>query len=294
MLKPGWSSASFLVYLGGLTVLGAAVAALSYLSGHFGDAAYAAWSLLVLVALGGIAYLSRARDRLVAGVFAFAAVAAFAGFVAALWTWWGWLPGGSGTGSARSPFSGFHVGLLALELLTLVAAVAALRTFRFPLLAWTIAVTAWLFVTDLISNGGNWSAWVTLVYGVALLGAARVLDRRPDAFWLHVVSGLTIGGALLYFWHSGNWHWSFIAVGGVLYIWIAATTGRSSWAVLGALGLFMAATHFAIEWWHQGLPFLFVSSDSSPPRSWVPPVVFAVLGFVLVAFGLAVKRHERE
>jgi hypothetical protein len=37
--KPVWTTSSFLVYAGGLTVLFAAIGALSYLSGQFGAAA---------------------------------------------------------------------------------------------------------------------------------------------------------------------------------------------------------------------------------------------------------------
>ena len=38
--KPVWTTSSFLIYLGGLTVLGAAIAALSYLANNYGDFGY--------------------------------------------------------------------------------------------------------------------------------------------------------------------------------------------------------------------------------------------------------------
>ena len=53
--KPRWTTASYLIYAGGLTVLGAALGALAYLSSQYGDAAYAGWALLVLVVLYGLA-----------------------------------------------------------------------------------------------------------------------------------------------------------------------------------------------------------------------------------------------
>ena len=37
--KPRWTTASYLIYAGGLTVLGAALGALAYLSSQYGDAA---------------------------------------------------------------------------------------------------------------------------------------------------------------------------------------------------------------------------------------------------------------
>ena len=53
VLKPVWTTSSFLIYPGGLTVLGAALVALSYLAGQYGDVAYVGWALLVLVVLEG-------------------------------------------------------------------------------------------------------------------------------------------------------------------------------------------------------------------------------------------------
>ena len=44
--KPVWTTASFLVYVGGLTVLGAALGALGYIAANSGKAAFAGWSLL--------------------------------------------------------------------------------------------------------------------------------------------------------------------------------------------------------------------------------------------------------
>ena len=114
-------------------------------------------------------------------------------FAAALERWFGWL---ANTGR---PFDGFHVSLFVLELLALVAALVALSRYRFPLLSGLAAAAGWFFVTDLISNGGNWTAIVTIVVGLVLLGVGVAVDggpSRPYGFWVHVVAGLTIGGRL--------------------------------------------------------------------------------------------------
>ena len=93
VLKPVWTTSSFLIYLGGVTVLVSALVALSYLSGQYGDFAYVCWTLLVLVVLKAIALGFRRRGLwLTGGIFGFATVLAFAAFVAALWKWFGWLP----------------------------------------------------------------------------------------------------------------------------------------------------------------------------------------------------------
>src|SRR5207302_172742 len=184
---------------GALTVPASAVAALEYLHGSYGNAAWAGWSALVLAVLAAIAVSFRQRGHwLTAGLFAFATVAAWGFFVGALERWWGWLPS-----SSNPAFSGFHPGLLLLELL--------------------------------------------------ILGAALV------------------------------------------FVSVAASTGRSSWAVLGTVGLILSAVHFAIEWTRVGFYFLPIVGGGASPgatRGWVPSLVFAVLGFLLVTLGLVVGRRR--
>jgi hypothetical protein len=288
---PRWATWSFLIYAGGFTVLGSALGWLAYFSSHYGDAAYAAWAFVVFVLLRGAAHaFLRRGQRVASGVFALAGVAGFAAFVGALFTWFGWL-GPQGTSST---FRGFDTARLALELLTLAVAAASLRTFRYPLLMLPVALVSWVFATDLVSNGGDWSAVVTLIIGLLFLGGALGADggpRRPYGFWLHVASGLLIGGSLLHFWHSGNVDWILIVLASLVYVRLAASLGRSSWAVLGTLGLLLAAVHFALEWASVSIPFF--GSAGHHTRAWVPPLVFALTGALIVALGLAAERRER-
>jgi hypothetical protein len=290
--KPTWTTASFLLYAGALTVLVSAVAALEYLHRSYGQAAWVGWSALVLAILAAIAIWFRRRGHwLTAGLFAVATLAAWGLFAGALERWWGWLPA-----TSTSAFSGFHAGLLLLELLIVAGAVVELRGYRFPLLVLPACVAAWLFVTDLVSNGGGWSAIVTIVVGLGYLLAGSTLDhgpRRPYGFWLHLVAGFLIGGSLLFFWHSGDFKWALLAIGALVFISLAASTGRSSWAVLGTVGLLLSAGHFAIEWTRVGYSILFAGViPSSGSRGWVPPLVYAFVGFLLVALGLLVGRRR--
>jgi hypothetical protein len=292
--KPTWTTASFLLYAGALTVLASAVAALEYLHGSYGQAAWVGWSALVLAILAAIAVSFRRRGYwLTAGLFAFATLAAWGVFAGALERWWGWLPA-----TSNSAFSGFHPGLLLLELLILAGAVIELRGYRFPLLVLPACVVAWLFVTDLVSNGGDWSAIVTIVVGLGYLLAGSTLDhgpRRPYGFWMHLVAGFLIGGSLLFFWHSGDFKWALLAIGALVFISVAASTGRSSWAVLGTVGLLLSAGHFAIEWSRVGFSIVFAGVvPSSGPRGWVAPLVYAFVGFLLVALGLIVGRRRAQ
>ena len=290
MRKPRWSTASYLLYAGGLTVLFAALGALTYLSTQYGDAAYAGWAALILVVLYGIAHALKRQGRwTAAGVFAFASVIAWAAFVGALWTWFGWLHGNS-----ANSFSSFSFARLSLELLVLVAALDDLRRFRFPFIAAISAFVGWFFVVDLISGGGNWTAVVTLFVGLAYFAAGSVSDK-PSAFWLHFAAGALIGGSLLYWWHSGDTSWSLISVASLVFVLIADRARRASWAVFGTLGFFMAATHFSAEWSTAHLHL-----SLSPPglgnfRGWVPSLVFAFVGFLLVALGLySLRRHPAD
>ncbi len=288
VLHPRWSAWSFLVYAGGLALLGATGAWLTYLAAHSGSAGYAGWSLVVLALLGALATgLRRRAHRVAAGVLAFVAVIAFVAFLSALWTWFGWE-----SASPTSSFHGFHLARLLLEALWLVAALVALRTFRFPLLVAQVVLAAWVVVTDLLSNGGGWSAVVTLFVGLVYLAIAFAVDAgaaRPYGFWLHLAAGVLIGGSLLWFWHGGNVEWTLITIAAVLFVFFSQAADRSSWAVLGAIGLLFASVHFALEWTHVRL--IFFTGGSAAERPWVSPLVFTCLGLVLVGLGVALSRR---
>jgi hypothetical protein len=307
--QPRWSNASFLLYAGGLIVLGAAVEALTQLGRDYSDVAFVGWAALVFGVFAAFALLFRRIGSWIAGgIFAFSAVAGWGVLVGALERWFGWLP------HETPSFSGFHAGLLLLALFVLAGALVALRSFRFPLLVGPVVAACWYFATDLVSGGGNGSAVVALVVGLVLFRVARAVDAgaaRPYGFWLHVAAGVAVAGALLWFWHSSDTDWALVAVAGILYIWVAEVVKRSSYAVLGAYGLYLVATHFADKWSRAAtslldvLPYLFLTpflgfgSDLGGVtprggRDWAAPLTFAFLGFVLVGIGLLLeRRHAR-
>ena len=287
-IRAPWTSASFLVYAGALTVLFSAVWLDSILSDDYASAAFAGWAALVFACALFVAFAFRRRGRpLLAGLFAFVSVALFAVFVGALEDWWGWL-------SHDSPLHGFHLSLLLLEVLTLVAALRALRVFHHPLLVLAAAGVGWYFVTDVLSSGGNWSAWVSLLFGLVLLAIAGGTNR-VYAFWLHVVSGLTIGGALLFFWHKTDWNFVLIALVGLAYVVFGGATRRSSWTVLGAAGLFLTTVHFVDKWFGDVNPLNFLFGFGEEPKhDWARPLGFVVLGFAYVVLGVVVARRERH
>jgi hypothetical protein len=285
MRKPVWKTSSFLVYAGGLTVLFASLAALGYLSGHYGRGALTAWSLLMLVVLSAIAESLRRRGRWVAaGIFAFASVIAWGFFVGAAWDWFGWLK------RWNSPFGGWSVAHLSLEFLILVAAVNDRRRWGFPFITLITAVVGWFFVTDFVSNGGEWTYVVTLFIGIAYLVGGSI-SGQPSAFWLHLVGGVLIGATLLHWWHSSDTDWALISAASLLYVGIAYVTRRSSWAVLGTVGFFGATLHYLFST-RGTATFGGVRVGVPSISGWSPSVAFACLGFWLVLLGLAARRRS--
>jgi MFS family permease len=303
-IRVPWSSASFLAYLGGFTVLFGAGTFLGVQSDEHGAGGFALAAGLTCAAVGGLAFAARrSGHRVIAGLLAFVFVVTVGVFIGALFAWFGWLPDES-----ESPFGEFNVAVLALELLTTAAAALALFVFRFSLLVFAVAAPAWFFMTDLLSNGGNWSAVVTLLFGMALfLGAllANEGGRTPGAFWLHVVSGLTIGGGLLWFFHESDLDWILVAVAGLVYIAVGDRLVRSSWVVLGAWGLLQTTSHFANKWSEIGeafffvfylFPFVFSFDEFGRPHAhpWVGPLLFAALGVLFFALALLIARRRRD
>jgi hypothetical protein len=304
-VRAPWSSASFLVYTGGLTILGAVVSLLSVQSSDHGAGGFVFWALLVLVVTSFSAFAFRRRGHFVtAGVLALSSVGAFVVFVGALLDWFGWLPHVDSLS-----FRGFHFWFLVLELLVAVTAAFALRTFGFPLLVFVIATASWFFATDLISNGGDWSAIVSIAAGLVLLVIARRMDARGStvrAFWVHVVAGLTIGGGLLWFFHEGDFDWALVALAGLIYVAVGDRLLRSSWVVLGAWGILQSTAHYADKWSDVGevffFPFFFlfpfsISFDGEygqdSGHEWAGPLVFVGGGLILIAVALLLARRRR-
>jgi hypothetical protein len=301
-LKPLWTSATFLVYAGGLTVLLGGLAALGYLSAAYGNFATAAWAFLVLAILYAIAHVLRLRDRpIAAGIFAFASVIAWGTFLVFLFRWFGWH-------GVTSSIKHFSLSRLVLWLLILAAAFDDRRRFGFPFIRVISAVVGWLFVIDLITSGGSFTAAVTLLVGFAYL-LWGTINPNPSSFWLHFVGGLLIGGSILYWCHTSDFDFAVVSVVSFVFVGIAYATKRSSWAVLGTIGFFAATNHYV-----SGSPvgvatgFFGVGSGGgsqctstatgtvctsfgSTISPWSPALALGLLGFFLVFLGLAGRRR---
>ncbi len=142
--KPVWTSSSFLIYTGGLTVLLGAAVGLVYLGYEDrGDGARVGWTLLFLVIVYGIAHALRLRNRwLAAGIFAFVSVFVWATLVLLTMRWIGWHPfnvfrpsyGGSPLRAfiPHSPFDDWSWSRLLFWVLVLAAALYDRLVFKFP------------------------------------------------------------------------------------------------------------------------------------------------------------------
>lgn len=300
-IKPIWTSASFLIYTGGLTVLLGGLAALAYLASRYGSGAMAGWSFLVLAVLSVIAHAFRTRERpIAAGIFAFASVIAWAVFIVFLFEWFGW----HGVSGSLSHWSWSR---LAFWLLVLAAAVDARRRFGFPFIRLLALVVAWLFLIDLFPSGRHWTAVITLLVGLAYLAAGAGL-REPSSFWFHLMAGLLIGGVVLYWWHTSDAQWAIVSIVALFYVGLAYGSRRSSWAVLGTIGFFAATSHYVV-----GSPTALAeqavglgsgggssctatatgtvcTSSGASISAWSPALGLGLLGFWLVLLGLAGRR----
>src|SRR3954453_756626 len=198
--KPIWTSSSFLVYTGGLTVLLGASVGLAYLASQYhGHGTQVAWTLLFFVVVAGIAHALRAGDRwLAAGIFAFVSVLVWGTLVYFTMRWIGWHPFSPGLYSYGSVFSEWSWSRMLFWILVLAAASGNRMHFKFPFIRLISAVVFWLFVSDLLTSGhGTWFAIVSLLTGLLYLMVGNVIDK-PSAFWLHLISGALIGGVFLY------------------------------------------------------------------------------------------------
>jgi hypothetical protein len=297
-IKPIWTSATFLVYAGGLTVLLGGLFALGYLAANYGSGAEAGWALLIVVILYGIAHALRLRERpIAAGIFAFASVIAWGAFVIFLFEWFGW----HGVNASLSHWSWARTFAL---LLILAAAWDDRKRFNFPFIRVISAFLGFIFVLDLLPTGGNKTAIWALLVGLAYLFGGWV-QRRPSSFWLHLVGGVLIGGAIIDWAHTSDGDFAVVSIVAFVYVLLAYATQRSSWAVLGTIGFYIATIHYLIgsptaiaEGLFGGLgtggscvatPAGETCTGGISP--WSPALAFGLLGFFLVLLGLLGRRR---
>ena len=289
-LKPRWSSASALVYLGSFVILGATSALLGVLGGDHGDWALVGYSALATVlALAFAHWLEQSGRAVAAGVLATLAVVFFAIFVGSV---------ENAIGILDAEFKDYQPASLLLEALTIAAALVALRRFRAPLLVLPIAVTFWIAVADLgsLGSGGKAGEVLSILVGIALILAAVTVDRagrEPYGLWLHVVGGLALGGGVLSL-VGNDLAWAFVGLLSLAYVAAAYLLARSSYAVLGTIGILATTTYFTLNGFSLFGEFLPVGSgeihEGSGLDPWQVALSFVAAGLVIVVLGLVEDR----
>lgn len=300
--KPIWNTSTFLVYTGGLTVLGGGLGALAYLASQYhGNGQRTAWALLIFVALYAVAYVLRRADRpIAAGIFAFISVIAWIALVIFDFEWWGW----NGVNASERQWSWASVAAI---LLILFAAWDARRRFRFPFIRLISAFFFFALVLQVMPAGGNWSAFWALAVGFLYLVVGNVTDK-PSAFWLHLVGGGLIGGAIIYWCHTTDFDFAVVSFMSLVFVVWAYWTSRSSWAFWGTVGFFIASVHYLVgspTSLAQGLVGVgqICTSSGGPAlcqsagphiSAWSFPLGFGLLGFWLVLLGMVGKRRRHK
>lgn len=292
-IRPRWSSSSFLLYAGALVVLVAMLALLGWLANDYGEGAFFGWSALVWVISAAVAAaLKLSSDRVAAGLFGLVSLVAFIVFTGSFLDLIGLLDLDEG------PIEGFDVGRLLLYLVAMIAAIAAIARFRFPLLGLVATIAGWLFVVDLVSGGGDWSAVVAIFLGLFLM-LIGIGAETAYGFWIHFVAGLSIAGGFLYLWHSSDWEWILIALVALFLLAIAGGLQRASYAVLAATLLFLAWSHFVEDWLDDSslspdlLPIGPEGGSGGGEDVWQRALLYGLYGVALVAVGLWLDRRRR-
>lgn len=287
-LRPRWSSASALVYLGGFVILAAVSALLGILSDDHGDWALVGYSLLACAAALVLALALEQSGRAVgAGVLATLAVVFFTVFVAGL---------EDGLGILDFDIDDYQPATLVVEGLAIAASLVALRRFRAPLLVLPIAVTIWITVVDLgsIASWGDAGEVLSLLTGAALMAAGVAVDRAgrdPFGLWLHLVGGIAFGGAVLALVGS-DVTWVLVGLLSLVYVAVAYLLARSSYAVLGTIGILATTTYFTLDGFSilgAFLPFGSGQIDEGLDP-WQVALSFVAAGLVILLLGIVEER----
>ncbi len=287
-LRPRWSSASALVYLGGLVALLATSALLGILGGDHGDWALVGYSVLATAGALILALALEQSDRAVAaGVLATLAVIFFAVLVAAA---------ENAIGIFDFNLDDYQPATLVVEALTIAASLLALRRFRAPLLVLPIPVTIWITVVDLGSIGswGDAGEVLSVLVGLALIAAGVVVDRAdrdPYGLWLHVVGGIAFGGGVLGLVGS-DVAWVLVGLLSLAYVAVAYLLARSSYAVLGTIGILATTTYFTLDGFSVLGAFLPFGSGQVDQGldPWQIALSFAAAGLLIVLLGIVEER----
>ena len=281
-VEPRWSSASLLVYFGGLVVLVATNVLLGISNDSWGEWALVGTSLLAsAAALAAALALEQAERAIAAGVAALLAVVFAAVVVGAVL---------DVLGALDSELGDYQPAALVVAAALIAASLVALARFRTPILVLPAVLAFWFAAVDL-SRIGSWDdagEVLSVVAGLLLIADGIVVDRlgrHAYGFWQHAVGGLALGGGLALL--AGD-AWALTGVIALGFVAVAFALGRSSYAVLGAFGILLATTLFAVEARSivgAFVPF-FPPGEASTLEDWQVALSYLVAGLLIAGIGI--------
>lgn len=190
-------------------------------------------------------------------------------------------------GAFRSYHQYIKASWVLMELGTIAAGFLALRFFRFPFLTFPIAFSLWFLSMDLTplllgQDSFSWdqSLWISLWFGLAILLAAYLVDRRTKedfAFWGYLFGLLAFWGGLSLMGREselGKFLYCLLNVG---LIFLAPFLERRIFAVFGSLGVFGYLGY--LSYWVFANSILF-------------PFALSLLGLLIIALGVLYQRNK--
>ncbi|NDY42612.1 DUF2157 domain-containing protein [Dissulfurirhabdus thermomarina] len=191
------------------------------------------------------------------------------------------------------PYHGFHVwakgSWILMEAATAGVALAVLRRVRFPFLTAPLAFALWYMSMDLAplllgraELTWNGRLWVSLWFGLGMLAAAFVVDRRTRedyAFWLYLFGLLAFWGGLSLMRSHSELAKLFYCLINLGLLVLSVVLDRRAFAVFGALGVFGYIGHLAHEVFEDSLLF---------------PFALSLAGIAVIGFGVWYQRRRAE
>jgi len=188
-------------------------------------------------------------------------------------------------------FRDYHIWVkgcwLVMELGTVAAALVALRYVKFPFLTFPIAFALWYMSMDLTPllfgrEDFTWEQrlWVSLVFGLLMLVASFVIDRRARedyAFWGYLFGMLAFWFGLSLMESDSELSKFFYFLINVGLILVSVLLDRRVFIVFGALGVT----------WYMGYLSSRVFRDSA-----LFPVVLSFIGVAIIYLGIQYQRHS--
>lgn len=188
-------------------------------------------------------------------------------------------------------YEGFHVWVkgswLLMEAGTILAGLVTLRYVRFPFLTAPIAFALWYMSMDLapllfgqLELSWDERLWVSLWFGLALLLAAYLIDRRTEedfVFWLYLFGMLAFWGGLSLMDSDSELSKFLYFLINLGLMAVSLLLQRRVFIIFGALGVFGYIGHLAHRVFADSLLF---------------PFVLTLVGIAIIYLGIRFQRNR--